>query len=66
MIRWTGLATWEFEFPFPGSRTSTFLVPDVEVAVPTGDRLDRSETRKKAIQVPLEARKMRILKPVLS
>ena len=22
MIRWTGLAPWEFEFPFPGSRTS--------------------------------------------
>jgi len=26
MIRWTGLAPWEFEFPFPGSLTSTFLV----------------------------------------
>ena len=25
MIRWTGLAPWEFEFPFPGSRVSTFL-----------------------------------------
>jgi len=25
MIRWTGLAPWEFEFPFPGSFTSTFL-----------------------------------------
>ena len=25
MIRWTGLAPWEFEFPFSGSRTSTFL-----------------------------------------
>jgi len=25
MIRWTSLATWEFEFPFPGSFTSTFL-----------------------------------------
>ena len=24
MIRWTGLAPWEFEFPFPGSFTSTF------------------------------------------
>jgi len=24
-IRWTGLAPWEFEFPFPGSLTSTFL-----------------------------------------
>ena len=27
MIRWTGLAPWEFEFPFPGSLTSTFLEP---------------------------------------
>jgi len=25
MIRWTGLALWEFEFTFPGSLTSTFL-----------------------------------------
>jgi len=25
MIRWTGLAPWEFEIPFPGSLTSTFL-----------------------------------------
>jgi len=25
MIRWTGLVPWEFEFPFPGSLTSTFL-----------------------------------------
>ena len=27
MIRWTGLAPWEFEFPFLGSLISTFLVP---------------------------------------
>ena len=27
MVRWTGLAPWEFEFPFPGSLTSTFLGP---------------------------------------
>ena len=26
MIRWTGLAPWEVESPFPGSLTSTFLV----------------------------------------
>ena len=25
MNRWTGLAPWEFEFPFPGSLESTFL-----------------------------------------
>ena len=24
MIRWSGLAPWEFESPFPGSLTSTF------------------------------------------
>ena len=27
MIRWTGLAAWEFESPFPGSLTSTFQPP---------------------------------------
>ena len=26
-IWWTGLAPWEFEFPFPGSITSAFLCP---------------------------------------
>jgi len=25
MIWWTGLVTWEFEFPFPGSLTSIVL-----------------------------------------
>ena len=25
MIWWTGLAPWKFQFPFPGSLTSTFL-----------------------------------------
>ena len=25
MIRWTGLAPWEFEVPFPGSLTSTIF-----------------------------------------
>ena len=31
MIRWTGLAPWEFEFPFAGSLITTFL--DTEPAV---------------------------------
>ena len=31
MIRWTGLALWEFEFPFPGSFTSTFLATKLEM-----------------------------------
>ena len=26
MIRWTGFAPWEFEFPFPCSLASTLLV----------------------------------------
>jgi len=29
MIRWTGLAPWEFEFPFPGS-----LIPTPETLKP--------------------------------
>ena len=37
MIRWTGLAPWEFEFPFPGSLTSTVLAPG-------GDRMPASFT----------------------
>ena len=32
MIRWTGLAPWEFKFPFPGMLTSTFLVGAGDVA----------------------------------
>jgi hypothetical protein len=27
IIKWTGLAPWEFGFPFPGSPISTFLAP---------------------------------------
>ena len=30
MIRWTGLAPWEFEFPFPGSLTPTFLISNLK------------------------------------
>ena len=30
MIRWTGPVPWEFEFPFPGSLTSTFPEVDYE------------------------------------
>jgi len=32
MIKWTGLAPWVFEFLFPGSLTSTFLVPQDTLA----------------------------------
>jgi len=30
MIRCTGLAPWGFEYPFPGSLTSTFLVRELQ------------------------------------
>ena len=30
MMWWTGLASWEFEFPFPGSLIFTFLLPFLE------------------------------------
>ena len=33
MIRWNGLAPWEFEFPFPGSLTSTFLARHTRISV---------------------------------
>ena len=31
MMRWTSIASWEFEFPFPGSLTSTFLFRTSEI-----------------------------------
>ena len=34
MIRWTGLAPWEFQFPFPGSLTSPFLEVPPETMYP--------------------------------
>jgi len=39
MIRWSGLAPWEFEFPFPGSLTFTFLVPKGAAQVDSSRRL---------------------------
>jgi len=39
MIRWTGLAPWELEFPFPGSLTSTFL--GIVVTVSRAERVWR-------------------------
>ena len=34
MIRWTGLAPWDFKFPFPGSLTSTFIMYREMVTLP--------------------------------
>ena len=33
MVRWTGLAPWEFEFPFSGSLTSTEVIKPVHVLI---------------------------------
>ena len=38
MIRWTGLAPWEFEFSFPGSLTSTFLAESLYACGPFAGR----------------------------
>ena len=38
MIKWTGLAPWEFEFPFPGSLTSVFLVGCIHAAHAGGNK----------------------------
>ena len=32
MNKWTGLAPWEFEFPFPGSLTSTFITAQAHLS----------------------------------
>jgi len=37
MMRWTGLAPEEFEFPFPGSLISTFLCPPWQLTIEWGD-----------------------------
>ena len=41
MIRWTGLAPWEFEFPVPGSLTSTFLAGGVAAGRPSSGTRER-------------------------
>ena len=46
MIRWIGLAPWEFEFPFPGSHTSTFLVDEAGPGVVDGAELGASRREK--------------------
>jgi len=47
MIRWTGLAPWEFQFPFPGSLTSTFLQDQEEA-----ETAKRAAQRRRALEVP--------------
>ena len=45
MIRWTGLAPWEFEFPFAGSLTSTFLA-GAELQTKPGEVLKEAKVRR--------------------
>ena len=54
MIWWTGLAPWEFEFPFPGSLTSTFLI-------------SVTSFRKRSIFVPKTGRRLHVypLQPIM-
>jgi len=48
MIRRTGLAPWEFEFPFPGSLTSTFL----DATPPSGVRRRVGSPRVRSLRSP--------------
>ena len=45
MTCWSGLAPWEFEFPFSGSLTSTFLVRGVMLKGSQGCCLPRQTSR---------------------
>jgi hypothetical protein len=47
MIKWTGLAPWHFESPFPGSLTSTFLKADLR-NTPT---LNHSHARREQLKM---------------
>ena len=38
MVRWTGLAPWEFEFPFPGSLASTLIGGGADLVLVVGER----------------------------
>jgi len=59
MIRWTGLAPREFDFPFPGSLTSTFLSTqeeELEDAIRHGGHFERVaevDSRCRFLIVPL-------------
>jgi len=47
MIRWTGLAPWQFEFPLPGSLSSTFLVNPTP-CMPGARKVDECDDRRGA------------------
>ena len=54
MIRWTGLAPWEFEFHFPGSLTSTFHGTDLSA-------LDGSQLEADGLELRLQVVELRHL-----
>ena len=62
MIRLTGLAPWEFEFPFPGNLTSNFLVRGTALilsALPPGAFTRRPYLTQRVFEVVLQ-------KPILT
>ena len=64
MIRWTSVAPWEFEFPFPGSLTSTFLESNSTSSVTPVVESNTSDLRwaglvKNYSNAPLKAYSMR-------
>jgi len=52
MIRWTGLAPWELDFPFPGSLTSTLLQDEEEEAAEDNHRMAWRLAQKAAVAIP--------------
>ena len=58
MIWWTGLAPWEFEFPFPGSLISTFLVSrwgHLEGSVAGGEHFEDVDEERDDVRVELHS-----------
>jgi len=48
MVRWTSLAPWEFESPFPGSLTSTF--PEPQTLDQVGQRMEEAGVAVREVQ----------------
>jgi len=55
MMRWTGLAPWEFEFSFPGSLTSAYLKSGRGTPGSSHLRHEPRPTDVKAVPPPLHA-----------
>ena len=59
MIRWTGLAPWELEFPFPGSLTSTFLTKQGMCFLAGANSIFAGDKLLTTVSSPLESRVLR-------